>query len=384
MQFEFATAGRIIFGDGCTESLGTHVAALGERAFVVTGGSCRRVEPLLASLSRVGVAYATASVRGEPTCASVLAVVARARQAGSDVVVGVGGGSVLDTGKIVAALLTNGGELRDYLEVVGRGQALRARPVPYVAVPTTAGTGAEATRNAVVRDEGSGVKVSMRSPLMLPTLALVDPLLTHSLPPAVTAATGLDALTQLLEAYVSTRANPITDGICRDGLRRVAPALRRAWARGTDGDARREMSLASLYGGVALANAGLGAVHGLAGPLGGRCGAPHGAVCARLLPLVMEANVAALRAGRGDPAILARYDDVARLLTGSPTAAADDGIGAAAALCRDLGIPSLSSSGVGEGDLDALADAAARSSSMKGNPVVLEPAELVAVLRRAL
>lgn len=384
MQFEFATAGRIIFGDGCAESLGTHVAALGERAFVVTGGSCRRVEPLLAGLSRVGVAYTTASVRGEPTCASVLAVVERAREAGSDVVVGVGGGSVLDTGKIVAALLTNTGELADYLEVVGRGQALRARPAPYVAVPTTAGTGAEATRNAVVRDETSGVKVSMRSPLMLPALALVDPLLTHSMPPEVTASTGLDAITQLLEAYVSTRANPITDGICRDGLRRAVPALRRAWARGSDADARREMSLASLYGGVALANAGLGAVHGLAGPLGGLCGAPHGAVCARLLPFVMEANLAALRAGRGAAAALARYDDVARLLAGSSSATADDGVAAVVALCRDLGIPTLSSSGVGAGDLEPLAEAAARSSSMKGNPVVLGVAELAAILRRAL
>ena len=195
----------------------------------------------------------------------------------------------------MAALLTNEGDLSDYLEVVGKGRPLQNPAAPCIAVPTTAGTGAEVTYNAVLGVPDQHVKVSMRSPLMLPRWAIVDPLLTHSMPPELTASTGLDALTQLIEAFVSNKANPLTDGVCREGLQRAGRSLRRAFEDGSDAEAREDMSLASLFSGMALANAKLGAVHGFAGPLGGMTDAPHGVICGKLLPYVMQANVRALQ-----------------------------------------------------------------------------------------
>src|SRR5579871_2640819 len=229
-------------------------------------------------------------VTGEPTVGLIRQGAAFARERGCDSVVALGGGSAIDAGKAIAALLTNPGDPLDYLEVIGGGQPLAQTPAPFIAVPTTAGTGSEVTRNAVLGSPEHGVKASLRSPLMLPCIALVDPELTYGLPPAVTASTGLDALTQLIEPYVSVRANPIVDAICVDGIQRVAHSLRRAYHDGTDRDARRDMSLASLFGGLALANAGLGVVHGFASPLGGSWKAPHGALCAAILPHGMAAN----------------------------------------------------------------------------------------------
>jgi len=295
MRFEFATATRILFGAGTVREVAPRAATLGRRCLVVVGSTVERCALLLEELSAHGVETVTFNVPGEPTIEMVLAGVQRARQNGCDVVIGLGGGSVLDTGKAIAALLTNGGELLDYLEVIGRGRPLTEASAPYIAIPTTAGTGAEVTRNAVLGSPEHCIKVSLRSPLMLPRLAVVDPELTHSLPPAVTASTGLDALTQLMEPYVSNSANPLTDAVCRDGMQRVARSLRRAYHDGRDAAAREEMALASLFGGLALANARLGAVHGLASPLGGLVSAPHGAICARLLPYVMQVNLRALQ-----------------------------------------------------------------------------------------
>ena len=233
-------------------------------------------------------------------------------RANCDLIIGLGGGSAIDTGKAIAALLTNAGDPLDYLEVIGRGQALTDAPAPFIAIPTTAGTGAEVTRNAVLASPEHRVKVSLRSPLMLPRVALVDPELTYGLPPAITASTGLDALTQLIEPFVSIRANPLTDAICRDGMRRAARSLRRAYEEGTMLPPARTWP-ASLFGGLALANAGLGAVHGFAGPLGGLFPAPHGVICARLLPLIVEANVRALQERKPNTSVLQRYAEVARL-----------------------------------------------------------------------
>ena len=232
MPFEFATAGRIVFGAGVAETLGREAAALGRRAFVLTGSRPQAHAALLRQLDDHHVAHTLFRVDREPTTDLAREAVARASAQGCDLVIGIGGGSVIDTGKVVAALLTNGGELMDYLEVVGRGQPLRRASAPYIAVPTTAGTGAEVTRNAVLESPRHRVKVSMRSPFMLPGLALVDPDLTDSMPPALTAATGLDALTQLLEAFVSRDANPLTDGVCREGLVRAGRALERAYEDG--------------------------------------------------------------------------------------------------------------------------------------------------------
>jgi alcohol dehydrogenase class IV len=280
-------------------------------------------------------------------------------------------------------MLTNNGKLEDYLEVVGAGKPLLRSPAPHIAIPTTAGTGAEVTRNAVLGVPEHRVKVSMRSLFMLPRLAIVDPELTHSLPPALTATTGLDALTQLVEAYVSDKASPLTDGICREGIRRAGHSLRRAFENGDDDDAREDMAMASLFSGLGLANAKLGAVHGFASPLGGMLGAPHGALCARLLPFVMETNVQALRRREARSPALARYDEVAQLLTGKPAAKAIDGVIWVQQLCSALKIPSLAQLGFKEQDFATIVAKARKSSSMKGNPVVLTDDELVEIIRRA-
>jgi alcohol dehydrogenase class IV len=252
--------------------------------------------------------------------------------------------------------------------------------LPLIAVPTTAGTGAEVTRNAVLQSPEHRVKMSLRSPLMLPRVAIVDSQLTHDLPPTLTASTGMDALTQLIEPFVSKRANPVTDAICRAGLPRVARSLRRAFQNSDDAEARDDMALASLFGGLALANAGLGAVHGFAAPIGGMFSAPHGAICAALLPDVMETNIRTARE-QGAAQTLRRYEEVTRLL--SERKEADDGVNWVRELCRDLKIPRLAAFGIQRGDFVDIAKRAADSSSMKGNPVVLSQARLVEVLERA-
>jgi alcohol dehydrogenase class IV len=303
---------------------------------------------------------------------------------GADMVIGLGGGSVLDAGKAISALATNRGDIFDYLEVVGKGQPLTNAPLPYIAIPTTAGTGTEVTRNAVLESPAHGVKVSLRSPLMLPSLALVDPELTYSLPPAITASSGLDALTQLIEPFVSVKANPMTDALCREGMRHAAKSLRGAYHNGTDASAREGMSLASLFGGMALANAALGAVHGFAGPLGGMLHAPHGAICARLLPLVMEANLKALEARQAGHASVQKYAEIAQIMTGRESVTAQDGVAWVSALVRELGVPPLSAHGMTEAQIPEAVEKTMKASSTKGNPIVLTEAELREILERAM
>jgi alcohol dehydrogenase class IV len=384
MRFEFATAGRVLFGPGITAELPHIVATLGKRVLVLTGRESQRHRHVLEGLSEAVLEVATFSVTGEPTTQTAAAAIALARQVRADVVVGIGGGSVIDTGKVVAAMLTNDGTLDDYLEVVGAGRPLEHAAAPYVAIPTTAGTGAEVTRNAVLLVPEHRVKVSMRSPLLLPKLALVDPLLTHSMPPGVTAETGLDALTQLAEAFVCTKANPLTDGICREGLARAARSLRRAHKDGTDAAARQDMAVASLFSGLALANAGLGAVHGFAGPLGGMIDAPHGLICGKLLPFVTATNVRALRDRAPDSPALARFDEMACIMTANEKAQAPDGVAWIQALCAALGLPGLRQYGLREEDFPAVVAKAKKASSMKGNPVELDDDELAAILRSAI
>jgi len=384
MRFEFATATRIIFGEGTLAEVGTLAAGLGRCALVVTGRSAERAAPLLARLDAAGVACQTFAVAHEPTVDLALQGTQVARDLGADLVIAFGGGSVIDAGKAIAALLTNPGDPFDYLEVIGRGKPLPHAAAPVIAIPTTAGTGSEVTRNAVLASPEHRVKVSLRSPLMLPAVALVDPELTYGLPPAITAYTGLDALTQVIEPFVTPAANPLTDAICREGIERAGRALRRAVARGDDAEARADMAFAALCGGLALANARLGAVHGFAGPFGGMFDAPHGAVCAALLPHVMAANVAALRERAPGHPSLCRYEEVARLLTGDARASADEGVAWVRDLVADLGVPGLAAYGLDEATFDTLIPAAQRSSSMKGNPVALSDDELRAILARAM
>ena len=383
--FEFASAARILFGVGAVTQLAGLAAEHGRRALVVTGRDPTRVAPVLRDIQSAGLTTTVFTVAGEPSTADAERGVTIARAADCDLVIAIGGGSPLDAGKAIAALLHNPGPILDYLEVIGRGRPLTRDPAPFLAVPTTAGTGSEVTRNAVLTAREHGVKVSLRSAKMLPRLALVDPALTLSLPPHITADCGLDALTQLIEPLVSHRHNPITDALCREAIPRAARSLRRACTHGDDLEARSDMALASLHGGLALANAALGAVHGFAGPIGGMFpGAPHGAVCARLLPEVLRINVRALHERcPGDPA-LARHHEVARLVTGDPSATMADGITWIRELVAALHVRPLAAHGLTRADLPTIVDHARRASSMRGNPIVLTDAELHEALAAAL
>jgi alcohol dehydrogenase class IV len=377
--FELAVPRRVLFGPGRADELAGLLPSLGRNVLLCTGATPSRHRDLLGVVDPVAVV----TVPQEPTVAEVRAATSEARTAGADVVVAVGGGSVLDLGKAVAVLLGNGTDPLDHLEVVGRGVPVERPAVPYVAVPTTAGTGAEATANAALRSPEHGLKASIRSRHMLAALALVDPLLTLTCPPAVTANSGLDALTQCLEPYVSPRANPASDAVAAEGLRRGARALRRAYEQGDDRETREEMALCSLFGGIALANAKLGAVHGVAGVVGGMVDAPHGAVCAALLAPVVEASLRALREREPGSPGLRRYAEVARLLTGREGATVEDAVAWLRETVAALDVPPLGAVGLRPAQYAEVAEKAARSNSMQGNPVRLTAEELITVLHAA-
>ena len=381
--FEFAAPERIVFGGGVLRQAGALARGFGRRALVATGSNPERAGRLLELLEAAGVEATVVSAAGEPTVEDARRAAAAARESGAELCVGYGGGSALDLAKAAGALAANGGDPLDYLEVVGGGKPLGKGSLPTIAIPTTAGTGSEATKNAVLASPAHGIKASLRSAAMMPRVALVDPELAASLPPGETAATGLDALTQLIEPFCGLRPNPLADNLCRDGIWRVARSLRRAWADGGDAAAREDMALASLYGGMALANAGLGIVHGIAGPAGGALGAAHGALCAALLPHGMAANRKVLRERRPESGALARYEEVARLLTGDAGATAEDGEEWLLALNAELGIAPLSEWGVGEEEAAELAGKAAAASSTKGNPVELSAEEIAEIILAA-
>lgn len=383
-SFEFATASRVIFGAGKLNELGKLLEGNANHVLLVRGGSSDAIPRVREILSSSGIPFTEFTVHGEPTVDVVREGMKTADDC--DTIIGLGGGSVIDTGKAIAALSTNPGDIFDYLEVIGNGQPLVNTPLPYIAIPTTAGTGAEVTRNAVLESREQSVKVSLRSPRMLPRVALVDPELTYNLPPEVTASSGLDALTQLIEPFVSVKANPLTDAICREGMVHAARSLRRAYENGADKEARQGMSLASLFGGLALANAGLGAAHGFAGPLGGMLHAPHGVLCARFLPLVMKANIEAMQLRHPEHPALARYTEIARILTGEKDATAEDSVEWTRELVNALKIPRLSAYGMRPEDfaLREVIQKTQNASSFKGNPIVLDAKELTEILERAL
>ena len=383
MIFEFATATRIVFGPGCAGRLPELAAPFGSRALVVTSASANRHAERLDHLAAAGLQPTLFQITGEPTTDEAVAGAELARSCRAELVLSLGGGSVIDAGKAIAALASQPAGLFDYLEVIGKGRPLDARPLPFLAVPTTAGTGAEVTRNAVLTSPTHRLKASLRHVSMLPALALVDPALTLDCPPAVTAASGMDALTQCLEAFVSCRAQPLTDPLCREGIRRAARSLERAVNDGTDLGARTDLAFAALCSGIALANAGLGAVHGFAAPLGGRHHAPHGVVCAALLAPVWENNLAAVRTA-DDNATLAKFREAAVLLTGDAAAEPEAGATFLSELTQRLHIPGLAEHGLRESDLAEVVRQAAAASSMKGNPVPLPAETLEAILRRAL
>jgi alcohol dehydrogenase class IV len=408
VRFELATAARVLFGRGVRHEVPAALVALGvTRVLLVTGRDPNRAAELAAALAARGIAVRSFAVAEEPTVEIARAGAAAARaesqsqsqrrtSAAAVAVVACGGGSALDAGKAIAALAGTDTDVMEHLEVVGRGRPLGGAPLPFIALPTTAGTGSEVTRNAVLAVPEAGVKASLRSPAMLARLAAVDPDLLAGVPRPVIAAGGLDALSQVIEPFLSARANPITDALAREGIRRSARSLGRAYAcglgdddHGAAGEAaglREDLALASLLGGLCLANAGLGAVHGFAAPAGGMFGAAHGAVCAALLPHVLEQNLAALRARAPEHPALARFVELAELLTGAPRggATAEDAIAFVASLARALEIPGLGRAGMTAADIPVLVERAKIASSMKGNPLPLTDAELTTIAEKSL
>jgi alcohol dehydrogenase class IV len=384
MRFEFATAQRVLFGGGTSRQAGVLARKAGTRALVVTGRDTARAQFLLDSLRENGVSAAVFPVAGEPSIDTILQGGAVACREQCDLVVSLGGGSALDAGKAIAAMLTNPGDVLDYLEGIGGGKVLEEPSAPFIAIPTTAGTGSEVTRNAVLASPEHRQKISLRGPSMLPSVAIIDPELTWGVPPAITASTGLDALTQVIEPYVCVRSNPMTDAFCVEGMRRAARSLRIAFEDGRQAAAREDMAVASLFGGLALANAGLGAVHGFAGAIGGMIPAPHGAICAALLPHVMEANLSALRQREPRQDALRRYEEIGRLLTGRAGASADDGVAWVRQLVSEVRIAPLGSYGLAQEDMAEVIEKASKANSMKANPIVLTTEEQREILRRAI
>jgi alcohol dehydrogenase class IV len=390
-SFEFYSVPRIVFGRGTFAKIGELARDLGRTAMVVINGGepgdGGPADQLSALLSDEGLKAVFWRQRGEPQVDDVDQAIQLAREGGCDCVVGLGGGSAVDTAKAVAGLLANGGGPLDYMEVIGRGQPITKPAVPWIAVPTTAGTGAEVTRNAVLGYREKRFKASLRSSHLLATIALVDPELGRGVPADISAQTGMDALSQLIESYTSKRAHAMTDGLALEGMALAARSLERVVSDGHDLDAREDMALAALLSGLTLANVGLGAVHGFAAPMGANLPVPHGAVCAALLPHVMEANILALQAQSPDHPWLARYARIGRTLTGKSdlplTVAMDAGVCFTADLVERLRIPRLSQFGLHRDQIPELVALAQKASSMRYNPVELPEAPLREILDKA-
>ncbi len=380
MKFEFSTASKIIFGSGSVERVSEIISATTGNLMIVVGNNTKRATILTANLpSTYPVVFY--QVKSEPTIEVINNGVQIARDNSCKLIIGFGGGSVIDAAKAIAALVPNEGELMDYLEVIGEGKKLTEKPLPVVAIPTTSGTGAEVTKNSVIKSEEHQVKVSLRSDLMYPSAAVVDPQLMISMPPEITASTGVDALTHLMETFVSNQSNPFISLFCREGMKRVALSLEKACMEGDNLEARENMAMASLFGGMALANVKLGAVHGFAGPVGGMFPAPHGTVCARFLPAVMEMNIQAMNE---QYVKIEKYHEIARILTGNKSAEASEGIEWVKNMIEKLEIPSLSVFGIKEKYYPELVQKAKNASSMKGNPVVLDDEQLLWILEKSV
>lgn len=384
MQFEFLTTTKIRFGPGKLNSIGDIAGEFGKRAFIVFGCPKPITDRLTDLLEKHGISCSTVKIEQEPTVEMIRKLVNLARQFSPDLVIGIGGGSAIDSSKSTAVFLSNSGEIMDYLEVIGKGKQFISPPLPLITIPTTAGTGAEVTKNAVIGSIKYHVKVSLRSPYLFPKIALVDPELTINMPPEITAFTGLDALTQLIEPYTCNEPNPLVDSLCRDGIQRIAQSLYQVFDNGKDLQTREDISLASLFSGLALTNAKLGAVHGLAGPIGGEIPAPHGAICACLLPNVMEINIAAINERIPGHPVMDRYNNIGKILCNHPDATAMDGMEWIREFCHHAKILPLSAYGLTELHLSKIIEKAQIASSMKGNPITLSDGELRNILHKSL
>lgn len=389
--FSIARLPRIEFGAGAVSRLPAIVRGYGRRALLVTGARSFQEGPhwqgLTRGLMERGIDWWHCRVEGEPTPELVDAAVAR--YAGEDVecVLGLGGGSALDAAKAIAGLLRVRRSVMDYLEGVGPELKYEGPAVPFVAVPTTAGTGSEATKNAVLSRSGAdGFKKSFRDDRLVAEYAVVDPDLLAGCPPSVIAANGMDALTQLLESYVSLRANPLTDALALNGLAAVRDGLLAWYEAGAEvGEARARMAYAALLSGITLAQTGLGSVHGLASPLGAYYPIPHGVVCGTLVAAATEVNLEAMRMREPDNRALGRYAEAAAVLANRRFARHEEAWDVLLGLLADwttrLGLPRLREYGLEPTGFDRVI-ANARGSSMKTNPILLSDAELREILER--
>lgn len=380
MKIDFSTSKRIIFGAGEFRKIHEYIKGFGSRVFVIRGNNPFYGKEFFELIESLNLEIRYFVVNKEPDINLLISAVKLARDNNCEYVIGFGGGSVIDTGKAVAALLNNEGGLMDYLEVVGKGLPLKNPSKPYIAIPSTAGTGSEVTRNSVIDVPEKNVKVSMRSAYMLPAIALVDPELTLDLPPQITATTGMDAFVQVLEPYVCNSPNPMVDMFCRDAIPRASGYLLKAYRDGSNLEARENMAWVSLLGGLSLANSKLGAVHGFAGPIGGMFHAPHGAICACLLPAVMRVNIETLNKGEAESSALKRYLEISTWITGDVKADISDGVLYVEELCKNMKIPRLSEMGIKKEDFPRIVEKSKNSSSMKGNPVQLSDEELTRIL----
>jgi|WetSurSiteA1Bulk_404760.scaffolds.fasta_scaffold00062_14 alcohol dehydrogenase class IV len=384
MQFEFLSITRIIFGSGKLNSIAEIAKEFGNKAFILYGCPKTISDRLNNLLNIHGYSCLSIKIAQEPTIDLIRYLVEAAKQFSPDLVIGIGGGSALDSAKAAAIFLSNPGEITDYLEIIGKGKPILSPSVPIITIPTTSGTGAEVTKNAVIASPHHSLKISLRSPNLFPKVALIDPELTIILPPEITAFTGMDALTQLIEPFTCNLPNPITDALCYEGIQRIRQSIYQAFDNGKDIQARENMSLASLFSGLALANAKLGAVHGLAGPIGGEISAPHGAICACLLPLVMEENLKALQARTPDHPTLDRFGTIGKILCNHSSATAQDGLDWIRKFNLQAKIPQLSAFGLTEEMSNIIIEKAIHSSSMKGNPITLTDIELRNILQKSL
>jgi alcohol dehydrogenase class IV len=382
-EFEFISPTRIIFGKGSFRKCGVLARELGNNALVITGSGKVSVDGLRNLLRAEGIKWTEYRVKDEPNIGIILDGIRIAKDAKCDHVICLGGGSVMDAGKAIAAMMTNPGNLMDYLEVVGKGNSVNIQGLPVINIPTTAGTGSEITRNSVILVPEGKVKVSMRGKGMVAAIALIDPELTYSLSPETTATTGMDALTQVIEAYMSNSANPISDAYAIEGIRRGAESVLKAFQHGRDEEARENMVLTALFSGIALSQAGLGAVHGFAGVIGGLTDAPHGAICACLLSSVLRANFEEINKKIDDNDSLIRFSKISQILTGTSAASPQSAIQWIRDLCKKLEIKGLSSLGVKMEDFDSIVQKAVVSSSMKKNPVILSEDALHRILNES-
>jgi alcohol dehydrogenase class IV len=384
MDFTFYSPDEIIFGCGKIDDIGKVASRFGRKAMICLRGSSIEkhgiLEKVRLSLSQAGVdCFVERFPSGEPIVSDIDQGARLAREKQPDLIIGVGGGSTIDTAKAISGMATHDGSVVDYLEGVGRGWTLSKPTLPFIAVPTTAGTGAEVTKNAVIASREGKYKKSIRSALLVPDVALLDPELSLTVPADITAETGMDALTQLIESYVSIKAQPIPTALALYGIELCGKYLQRACRNGGDKEAREGMMLASLLSGLALANSGLGAAHGIAAALGAIAEVPHGRACAMLLPGVMRLNL---------PHVTKQFAEIGRRLglkdRQNERLLAEEMVEYVEALCQKIGIPTRLGA---KGQFDHLIPqlvAGSQGSSMKGNPVVLSEEQIESVIKSIL